>query len=81
MELSGAPQSSTANAVEQKRAERVVKASASWFITVGVLSIINSVLSISGAGFHFIFGLGVTELVDVFGTSGGKNRLCSRPDY
>ena len=64
--LSGAPQPAIANAVVQKlRAERVVKAGASWFITVGVLSIINSVLAMSGTGFHFIFGLGVTELVDV----------------
>jgi hypothetical protein len=64
--LSGAPQPAMANAGEQKlRAERVVKAGASWFVTVGVLSIINSVLAMSGTGFHFIFGLGVTELVDV----------------
>jgi hypothetical protein len=63
--LSGAPQPAIADAVEQRlRAERVVKAGAGWFITVGVLSIINSVLAMSGAGFHFIFGLGVTELVD-----------------
>jgi hypothetical protein len=74
MGLSSAPQSSIANAVEQKlRAERVVKAGASWFITVGVLSIINSVLSMSGAGFHFIFGLGVTELVDVLARQAGQS--------
>jgi len=73
MGLSGAPQS-IANAVEQKlRAERVVKAGASWFITVGVLSIINSVLSMSGAGLHFIFGLGVTEVVDVLAHQAGQS--------
>ena len=49
--LSGTPQPSIANALEQKlRAERVVKAGANWFITVAVLSMINSVLSMSGAG-------------------------------
>ncbi len=74
MGLSGASQSSIANAVERKlRAERVVKAGASWFIAVGVLSIINSVLSMSGARFHFIFGLGVTELVDVLAHQAGQS--------
>ena len=73
MGLSGAPQPAIADAVEQKlRAERVVKAGASWFITVGVLSIINSVLTMSGARFHFIFGLGVTELVDLLAHQVGQ---------
>ncbi len=73
MGLSGAPQPSIANVVEQKlRVERVVKAGASWFITVGVLSIINSVLSMSGSGFHFIFGLGITEFVDVLARRAGE---------
>ncbi len=73
MGLSSAPQPAIADAVEQKlRAERVVKAGASWFITVGVLSIINSVLAMSGAGFHFIFGLGVTELVDALAHQVGQ---------
>jgi hypothetical protein len=50
--LSGNPQPSIANAVEQKlRAERVVKAGANWLITVAVLSLINSVLAMSGSGF------------------------------
>jgi hypothetical protein len=74
MGLSGAPQSAMTSAVEQKlRAERVVKVGASWFITVGVLSIINSVLSMSGTGFHFIFGLGVTELVDALAHQVGRS--------
>ena len=44
MGLSDAPQPAMASALEKKlRAERVVKVGASWFITVGVLSIINSI--------------------------------------
>jgi magnesium-transporting ATPase (P-type) len=73
MGLSDAPQPAIASALEKKlRAERVVKVGASWFITVGVLSIINSVLAMSGAGIHFIFGLGVTELVDTFAHQVGQ---------
>jgi hypothetical protein len=63
--LSGSPQSSLTSLVEQKlRAERVVKSGANWLITVAVLSLINSVLAMSGAGIRFIFGLGIAEFVD-----------------
>lgn len=72
--LSGTPQPSMATVVEQKlRAERVVKAGANWFVTVAVLSMINSVLSISGAGIRFIFGLGIAELVDGLAHQAGQS--------
>jgi hypothetical protein len=59
--------------VEQKlRAERVVKSGASWFITVAVLSMVNSVLSMSGAGIRFIFGLGIAEYVDRLAHQAGQ---------
>lgn len=63
----------TANLIERKlRAERVVRAGAGWFLTVGVLSLVNSVLSMSGSGFHFIFGLGIAEFVDAFAKQAGQ---------
>jgi hypothetical protein len=63
----------TANLIEQKlRAERVVKAGASWFLMVGVLSLVNSVLSMSGTGIRFIFGLGIAEFVDAFAKQAGQ---------
>src|SRR5262249_57537687 len=59
-------------AVEQKlRAEQIVKNGASWFLAIAGLSILNSVLAMSGTGFHFIFGLGITEIVDAIGRQGG----------
>jgi hypothetical protein len=71
--LSGAPQPSMTNMVEKKlRAERVVKSGASWFLTVGALSIINSVLSMSGAKIRFIFGLGIAEFVDGYAHQVGQ---------
>lgn len=74
--LNNSSQSSLTNLVEQKlRAERVVKAGASWFLTVGALSIINSVLSMSGAGIRFIFGLGVAQFVDGFAHQAGQNAI------
>ena len=71
--LSGTPESSIANLVEQKlRAARVVKAGASWFLTVAALSMINSVLAMSGAGIRFIFGLGIAQLVDALAHQAGQ---------
>ncbi len=72
--LSNPTQSTLTNLVEQKlRAERVVKAGASWFLMVGVLSLINSVLSMSGAGIRFIFGLGIAQFVDAFARQAGQS--------
>ena len=62
----------TAATVEQKlRAEQIVKNGAGWFLAIAGLSILNSVLTMSGANFHFIFGLGTTEIVDAIGRQAG----------
>ena len=59
--------------VEQKlRAEQMVRSGAGWFLAIAGLSILNSVLTMSGAHFHFIFGLGITEIVDVIGRQSGS---------
>ncbi len=58
--------------VEQKlRAEQLVKNGAGWFLAIAGLSIVNSILTISGTRFSFIFGLGVTQIVDAVGRQGG----------
>ena len=62
----------SAATVEQKlRAEQIVKNGAGWFLAIAGLSILNSVLTMSGANFHFIFGLGITEIVDAIGRQSG----------
>src|SRR3954463_469822 len=72
--LNNPTQSALTNLVEQKlRAERVVKAGASWFLMVGVLSLINSVLAMSGSGIRFIFGLGIAEFVDALAHQAGQS--------
>lgn len=71
--LNNTTQAAITNLVERKlRAERVVKAGASWFLMVGALSLINSVLSMSGAGIRFIFGLGIAQFVDSFAHQAGQ---------
>ena len=58
--------------VEQKlRAEAIVRNGAGWFMWIAGLSILNSVLTMSGTNFHFIFGLGITEIVDAVGRESG----------
>jgi hypothetical protein len=59
--------------VEQKlRVEHALKGSASWFILVGVLSLVNSVLGMAGAKIQFIFGLGITQVVDAISHQAGS---------
>lgn len=68
----GTPGANPTAMVEQKlRAEQVVKNGAGWFLAIAGLSILNSVLAMSGTGFHFIFGLGVTAIVDAIGRQPG----------
>ncbi len=58
------PSTQPSTAEQKLRAENALKGPASWFVTVAALSIVNSVLSMTGASIHFIFGLGITQLVD-----------------
>jgi hypothetical protein len=65
---------SVTNLVEQKlRAENVMKAGASWFLWVAGLSMVNSILSLSGSGFRFIFGLGMAQVVDALAHQAGDS--------
>jgi hypothetical protein len=43
-----------------------MKVSASWFYWVAGLSLVNSIVAFTGGNFRFIFGLGVTQLIDEF---------------
>ena len=52
-------------AIEQKaRVLQALKGSASWFLMIAGLSVVNSILAMSGASIRFIFGLGVSQIVD-----------------
>ena len=62
------------NVIEQKlRAENIVKAGAGWFLWVAGLSMVNSILSLSGSGFRFIFGLGIAQIVDALAHQAGSS--------
>src|SRR5437867_3953001 len=55
--------------------EGQLKSGASWFYWIAGLSLVNSVVAFTGSGWSFILGLGITQVIDVFGQSlesGGK---------
>lgn len=62
-------------AVQRQQMETVAKACASWFLWLAGCSMVNSVLSAAGAGIQFIFGLGITSIVDVFAHQAGNTGL------
>jgi len=60
-------------AVEQKsRVLQALKGSASWFGMIAGLSVVNSVLAMSGASVRFIFGLGLSQIIDALAHQAGS---------
>jgi hypothetical protein len=53
-------------------ASPAVRGGASWFYWIGALSVINTLISMSGNGTRFIFGLGITQFTDALGAHGGS---------
>jgi hypothetical protein len=51
--------------------QQALKGSSSWFVVIAALSLVNSVLSMAGASIHFIFGLGLTQIVDALAHDSG----------
>jgi hypothetical protein len=58
---------------EQKsRVLQALKGSASWFLMIAGLSMVNSILAMSGTSVRFIFGLGVAQIVDALAHQAGS---------
>jgi hypothetical protein len=73
MSLTGGPLTSTVELqteMQKQALERRRKNGASWFYWVAGLSVINSAILMSGGGMAFMFGLGITQLVDAFAMRG-----------
>lgn len=52
---------------ERLKLESVFKGGASWFFWIAGLSLINSIIFLSGGQWNFIVGLGITQIIDSFG--------------
>jgi len=48
---------------------------AGWFLTIALLSGVNSLLQVFDAKIRFIFGLGITQVVDAIGQESGHNGM------
>lgn len=48
-----------------------LRSGASWFYWIAGLSIINSIIALTGSNWRFIFGLGVTQVIDGLGNHFG----------
>ena len=48
---------------------------AGWLLTIAILSGVNSLLQIFDAKIRFIFGLGITQVVDAVGHGAGQNGM------
>lgn len=48
---------------------------AGWFLTIAILSGVNSLLQVLDAKVRFIFGLGITQVVDAIGQESGHNGM------
>jgi hypothetical protein len=53
-------------AVSKMVAAARARGGAKWFYWIAGLSMINSIVVITGGNFHFVVGLGVTSVVDAF---------------
>jgi hypothetical protein len=60
-------------AVEQRtRVMQALKNRASWFLMIAGLSVLNSIVAMSGGRIRFIFGLGASRLVDSLAHQAGS---------
>src|SRR5260370_16573682 len=59
--------------VEQRsRVLQALKGSGSWFVMIAGLSVVNSILAMSGTSVRFIFGLGLSQIVDALAHQAGS---------
>jgi len=52
--------------VQSLAAGVAVKRGANWFYWIAGLSLVNTIVAITGGNFHFLLGLGITEVTDAF---------------
>jgi hypothetical protein len=50
--------------IQRLKTEREVKSGANVFFFIAALSVINSVIYLGGGSWHFLVGLGITQVVD-----------------
>ena len=57
-------QTLAASTIARERLETTNKSGALWFFIIAVLSVVNSIIVLTGSQWNFIVGLGATQVVD-----------------
>jgi hypothetical protein len=70
--VSSSSENQNALIAQKLRVEQALKGSSSWFVIIAALSLVNSVLFMTGAKIHFIFGLGFTQIIDALAHNAGS---------
>jgi hypothetical protein len=65
------PSTAPAAAFNDPQSFAQLKSGASWFYWIAALSLINSIVAITGNNWRFIFGLGITQVLDELGNHFG----------
>lgn len=69
-------QEERSSAIEEKlKIENRARSGANWFFWIAALSLINSIMTMTGSGWGFIIGLGITQIFDVMGTELGARAV------
>ncbi|HMF91291.1 MAG TPA: hypothetical protein VKL40_11660 [Candidatus Angelobacter sp.] len=66
------PQAGYRQQVELAKAR--IKASANWFDWIAALSVVNAVIALSNSNWHFLLGLGVTDVVNYLARKSGSGQ-------
>jgi len=65
-----------APSLDQLKLANAAKSGAGWFYWIAGLSLINSISMLSGSGWGFVIGLGITQVFDAFASGlGGSGKL------
>ena len=58
--------------VERLNLERRIRSGAGWFLFIGVFSLVNSIVVMTGNNWRFVIGLGITDIITAFSSTLGS---------
>jgi hypothetical protein len=61
--------------MENVKNERAVKNSANWFFLIAGLSVVNSIIYLSGSKLTFLIGLGITQFIGGYASGAGSEMV------
>ncbi len=67
------PATALASFAAQPQFEAQLKSGASWFYWIAGLSAVNTISALSGSNWRFMFGLGITQIIDAFAAQAGPS--------